>query len=127
MREIIKTDKAPAAVGPYSQAVKVKAADMIFCSGQIPLDPRTGEVVGETAAEQTRQVMTNLKNILEAAGSDMSRVTKMTIFVLNMDDFGAVNEVYTTFFRSDPPARATIEARRLPKDVMIEIDAIALA
>lgn len=126
MRKTINTDQAPAAIGPYSQAVKVDAGAMIFCSGQIPLDPKTGEIVGATAAEQATQVMENLIHVLAEAGVDFTTVVKTTIYLADMNDFAAVNEVYATYFKNDPPARATVQVSRLPKDVRVEIDAIAV-
>jgi len=127
MREIIKTDKAPAALGPYSQAVKIDSSRLVFCSGQIALDPRTGEVVGKTAGEQCKQVMDNISAILRAAGTDLSKVVKVTIYMTDIRDFGPVNEMYSTYFDMQPPARATVEVSRLPKEVKIEIDVIAIA
>ena len=126
MKEIIATDKAPAAIGPYSQAVKALCGTMLFCSGQIPLDPKTMEVRGTAAPEQTKQVMDNLGAVLKEAGADFCNVVKTTIFLLDLSDFAAVNEIYATYFNDKPPARATIEARRLPKDVRVQIDAIAV-
>ncbi|MBD3331434.1 reactive intermediate/imine deaminase [candidate division GN15 bacterium] len=126
MRSVVSTDTAPQAIGPYSQAVKIDSASLVFVSGQIPLDPKTGEMVGETAADQCRQVMTNLSAVLRAAGSDLSKIAKTTIYLADMNDFGAVNEVYGEHFPSEPPARATIQVGRLPKDALVEIDAIAL-
>ena len=126
MRKTIQTDQAPAAIGPYSQAVKVDAGAMIFCSGQIPLDPKTGEIVGATAAEQATQVMENLIHVLAEAGVDFTTVVKTTIYLADMNDFAAVNEVYATYFKNNPPARATVQVSRLPKDVRVEIDAIAV-
>ncbi len=126
MKEIIKTVNAPAAIGPYSQAVKVKAGTMLFCSGQIPLDPQTGEIVGETASEQCRRVMENLAAILAVAGTDFAGIVKTTIYLADMNDFGSVNETYASFFKSDPPARVTVEVSRLPKDVKVEIEALAV-
>jgi len=126
MKQIIRTDKAPAAIGPYSQAVKVPCGTMLFCSGQIPLDPKTMEVVGTNAREQTRQVMENLGAIIKEAGVDFPNVVKTTIFLADMSDFMAVNEVYATYFDDNPPARAAMQAARLPKDVRVQIDAIAV-
>lgn len=123
MKNIINTEKAPSAIGPYSQAVEHNG--IIYCSGQIPLDPDTMELVGENAAEQAEQVMKNLSAVLEEAGSDFSKVLKCTIFLDSMDDFGAVNEVYGGYFTSDPPARATVAVQTLPKNVMVEISCIA--
>ncbi|MFH1373673.1 MAG: RidA family protein [bacterium] len=124
MKEIIKTDGAPAAIGPYSQAVR--CGNMLFCSGQIPLDPKTGETVGITAAEQARQVLDNLSAVIRQAGGSMANVVKTTLFLADMDDFAAVNEVYGSYFDQEPPARSTVEVARLPKDVKVKIDAIAV-
>jgi len=121
----ISTDKAPGAIGPYSQAVK--AAGLIFCSGQIPIDPATGEFVSGGIVEQTRQVLVNLSAVLGAAGSSLDQVVKTTVFVADMADFAAVNEVYSEFFRDNKPARATVQAARLPRDAKVEIECIALA
>jgi 2-iminobutanoate/2-iminopropanoate deaminase len=126
MREVIKTDKAPQAIGPYSQAVKVPCGKMLYCSGQIPLDPKTGQLVGQTGAEQCQQVMENVKALLSAAGSDLTQVVKTTIFLVDMGEFAAVNEVYGKYFPSDPPARSTVQVSRLPKDVRVEIEVIAV-
>ena len=126
MKEIISTDNAPAAIGPYSQAVKVKCGTMLFLSGQISFDPKTMELVGETAAEQCRQVMENIAAALSASGAGFNDVIKCTIFLADMNDFGAVNEVYGGYFKDDPPARACVEVSRLPKDVKVEIEAIAM-
>ncbi|HCD53534.1 MAG TPA: reactive intermediate/imine deaminase [Balneolaceae bacterium] len=122
-KKIISTTEAPAAIGPYSQAVSCNG--MIYCSGQIPLNPETMEIVGETAAEQAEQVMKNLGKVLEAAGSNFSKVVKCSIFLDTMDDFGAVNEVYGGYFDSDPPARETVAVQTLPKNVLVEISCIA--
>jgi 2-iminobutanoate/2-iminopropanoate deaminase len=120
----VSTDNAPKAIGPYSQAVS--ANGLIFCSGQIALDPKSGTIVGTTAAEQASQVMKNLAAVLEAGGSTLSQVVKTTIFLKNMADFAAVNEIYAKAMGDHRPARATIEAARLPKDALVEIDCIAL-
>lgn len=125
MREIVKTESAPAAIGPYSQAVR--AGDFVFASGQIPLDPKTGEFVAGGVAEQTHQVMRNLSAVLEAAGVGLESVVKTTVFLADMNDFSAMNEVYGQYFKGNPPARATVEAARLPRDARVEIEAIALA
>lgn len=122
-KEIISTDKAPAAIGPYSQGIR--AGSFIFVSGQIPIDPKSGELVCGHIKEQTRQVLENLKNILEAGGSSLEKVVKTTIFLANMDDYKDINDVYTQFFGKIKPARATVEAARLPRNVGIEIEAIA--
>lgn len=123
-REIVSTAGAPAAIGPYSQAVK--AAGLVFASGQIPLDPATGAVVAGGVEEQTRKVMENLKAVLEAAGSGFDRVVKTTIFLTSLDNFAAVNAVYGEYFPADPPARATVEVSRLPRGVEVEIEAVAV-
>ena len=124
MKDIIKTDRAPRAIGPYSQAVR--AGELIFASGQIPIDPATGEFVPGGIAEQTEQVLRNLTAVFEAAGVTMNQVVKTTVFLANMDDFTAMNEVYGRFFGVEPPARATVQAARLPRDARVEIEAIAL-
>ncbi len=126
MKQIITTDQAPAAIGPYSQAVKVAAGNIVFCSGQIPLLPESGELVEGDVAAQCRQVMTNLEAVLKAAGAGFADVVRTTIYLKDMADFGKVNEVYESFFASDPPARATVAVRELPRDVAVEIDAIAV-
>lgn len=124
MKEFILTPKAPKAIGPYSQAVK--AGGFLFCSGQIPLDPATMQIVGTSAAEQMRQVLANITAVLEAADCDLSQIVKTTIFLKDMGDFAAVNEVYGEYFKVNPPARSTFEVARLPKDVLVEVEAIAL-
>ncbi len=123
--ERIETDRAPAAIGPYSQAVR--AGGFLFCSGQIALDPETGAVVGTDAAAQARQVLANLEAVLEAAGSGLDRVVKTTVFLADMGDFQDVNAVYAEAFGSHRPARAAVEVSRLPKDVLVEIEAVAVA
>ena len=125
MREVISTRDAPQAIGPYSQAIK--ANGFIFVSGQVAIDPATQQVVGGDAAAQTDRVLKNLAGILQAAGSRLDKVVRSTVFLKNMGDFAAMNEVYAKYFSSVPPARSTIEAARLPKDVLVEIDIIALA
>jgi len=124
MREVIATKDAPQAIGPYSQAIK--AAGLVFCSGQIALDPATGTVSGSDVAQQTERVLKNLAAVLAAAGSGLERVVKTTVFLKNMGDFAAMNEVYGLHFKTTPPARSTVEAARLPRDVLVEIDVIAL-
>lgn len=124
MKEAIQTNSAPQAIGPYSQAVKTDCSRLVFCSGQIPLDPQTEKIVGETAAEQCRQVMHNLGEVITAAGGTFENVVKTTIFLSDMADFSEVNEVYGAYFESTPPARATVQAGGLPMAVKIEIDAI---
>ena len=126
MKVIIRTDKAPAAIGPYSQAVKVPCGTMLFCSGQIPLDPKTMEVVGTDAREHTRRVMDKLGTVLKEAGVNFSNVVKTTIFLADMSDFVTINEVYAVYFDDNPPARAAVQVARLPKDVRVQIDAIAV-
>jgi 2-iminobutanoate/2-iminopropanoate deaminase len=125
VREVIATDRGPKAIGPYSQAVK--ANGFIFISGQIPLDPRTQELVEGDVARQTGRVMENLKGIVEAAGSSLDRVVKTTVFLKDLADFPAMNEVYSRYFPANPPARATVQVARLPRDVGVEIELIALA
>jgi 2-iminobutanoate/2-iminopropanoate deaminase len=125
VHERISTDNAPGAIGPYSQAVKT--GGFVFCSGQIPIDPATGEFVSSEVAEQTRQVLKNLSAVLEAAGSGLGKVVKTTVFLADMGDFAAMNEVYGTFFVENEPARATVQAARLPRDARVEIDCIAIA
>jgi 2-iminobutanoate/2-iminopropanoate deaminase len=124
MREIISTKDAPQAIGPYSQAVK--ANGLIFTSGQIAIDPATQQVITGDAAAQTDRVLRNLSEILEAAGSGLGKVVRCTVFLKNMGDFAAMNEVYGKYFSTAPPARSTVEVARLPKDVLVEIDVIAL-
>ena len=124
MKEIIATDRAPRAIGPYSQAVR--AGGFVFASGQIPIDPATGEFVGGGVAEQTDQVLRNVSAVLEAAGTGLDRVVKTTVFLADMNDFIAMNEVYGRFFGEQPPARATVQAARLPRDAKVEIEAIAM-
>ncbi len=123
-KEVISTTEAPQAIGPYSQAVR--AGSLVFVSGQIPVDPLTGEVVRGDICAQTRRVLENLKGVLEAAGSSLDKVVKTTVFLANMGDYGAVNEVYAEFFSGSRPARATVEVARLPPDVGVEIEAIAI-
>lgn len=123
-KQIIATENAPSAIGPYSQAVRV--GDFIFCSGQIPIDPATGLFVSDNVIEQTEQVLKNLSAVLEAAGSSLSGVVKTTVFVQDMNDFASMNEVYARYFVENPPARATVQAARLPKDAKVEIECVAL-
>lgn len=124
MKQIVNTGRAPEAIGPYSQAIK--AGGFVFASGQIPIDPETGQFVPGGIAEQTRQVMKNLAAVLEAAGSDLRLVVKTTVFLADMGEFAAMNDVYGTFFSDEPPARATVQAARLPRDARVEIEAVAL-
>jgi 2-iminobutanoate/2-iminopropanoate deaminase len=124
MREVISTKDAPQAIGPYSQAIKVNG--FVFVSGQVAIDPATQQMIIGDVSAQTARVLRNLSEILEAAGSGLGKVVKSTVFLKNMDDFTAMNEVYGKYFTSAPPARATVEVARLPKDALVEIDVIAL-
>jgi 2-iminobutanoate/2-iminopropanoate deaminase len=123
--ESIQTDRAPQAIGPYSQAIK--ANGFIFASGQIPLDPATMKIVDGGVEEQTRQVLDNLKAVLEAAGSSLDRVVKTTVYLADMNEFAAMNEIYARYFGATKPARATVQVARLPRDVRVEIDVVALS
>ncbi len=125
MREVISTHDGPKAIGPYSQAIK--ANGFVFVSGQVAIDPVTNTLVSGDVAFQTERVMKNLAGILTAAGTSLDKVAKSTVFLKNMNDFAAMNEVYGRYFPSAPPARSTVEVARLPKDVLVEIDVIALA
>jgi 2-iminobutanoate/2-iminopropanoate deaminase len=120
----VKTDQAPGAIGPYSQAIK--AGGFVFVSGQIPIDPQTGAFVPGGIAEQTEQVLKNLSAVLQAAGGSLAQVVKTTVFLADMKDFAAMNEVYGRFFTSEPPARATVAAAGLPRDARVEIEVVAL-
>ena len=120
----VATNNAPQAIGPYSQAIIT--SNLVFCSGQIPLDPATMEIVGESITEQTNRVFQNLSGLLEAAGSNLGQVVKTTVYLKNMSDFAAMNEEYARHFGDHRPARAAVEVARLPKDVLVEIDAIAV-
>jgi len=124
VKKVIQTEKAPKAIGPYSQAIQ--AENFLFLSGQIPLDPKTGELVKGDIRKQTQQVLENIKGVLESQGLGMENVVKSTIFLKDMGNFNQVNEVYATYFPSSPPARSTVEVAKLPKDADIEIEAIAL-
>ena len=121
--ETIATEKAPAALGPYSQAIR--ANGMIYCSGQIPINPATGAIEAKTIEAQTAQSITNLRNVLEKAGSSLAKVVKTTVFIKNMNDFAALNKVYAELFGDTKPARSCVEVARLPKDVLVEIECIA--
>ncbi|NOY98919.1 MAG: RidA family protein [Chloroflexi bacterium] len=123
-KKVVKTDKAPRAIGPYSAAVRIDS--LVFTAGQIAIDPATGELVGGGIEAETRQVLTNLKHVLEAAGSSLEHVVKTTVFLADMADFPKLNAVYAEFFTEDPPARSTVAVKTLPKDVRVEIEAIAL-
>ena len=124
MREVISTNRAPQAIGPYSQAIL--ANGFIFTAGQIALDPASGQVVQGGIVDQTIRVLENLKGIVEAAGSSLDRTVKATVYLQDMSDFAAMNEVYARYFPNDPPARSTVQASRLPRDVRVEIDLIVL-
>ena len=124
MRDIISTERGPKAIGPYSQAVR--ANGFLFVSGQIALHPASGQIVPGGIREQTERVIENLRGILESAGSSLANVVKTTVFLKDMGEFAAMNDVYARFFLSDPPARSTVEVARLPRDVSVEIDVIAL-
>jgi 2-iminobutanoate/2-iminopropanoate deaminase len=124
MREIVATEHGPKAIGPYSQAVK--ANGFVFTAGQVALDPATGSMVGTEIKAQTERVMENLKGIVEAAGSSLHKVVKTTVFLKDMNDFAAMNEIYARYFPSAPPARSTVEVARLPKDACVEIEVVAL-
>lgn len=123
MKEVVSTINAPGAIGPYSQAIKTDG--MVFCSGQIPIDPATGEFSATDVAGQTEQVIKNLEEVLKAAGTSIGNVVKTTVFLADMNDFTAMNEVYSRFFSDNKPARATVQAARLPRDARVEIDCIA--
>ena len=124
-KRVIKTELAPPAIGPYSQAIVGNG--LVFAAGQIPLDPRTGQTVPGDVRVQTRRVLDNLKAVLEAAGSSMDKVVKTTVFLRDLNDFGAMNEIYGEYFREHPPARSTVQVAKLPREAAVEIEAIALA
>lgn len=124
-KKLISTDKAPQAIGPYSQANLVEAGKYLFCSGQIALEPTSGALVAGGIVEQTEQVLKNLTAVIDAGGATLHQVVKVTVYLRNMDDFAAFNEIYARYFTEIRPARATVEVARLPKDALIEIDAIA--
>lgn len=124
IKQEIKTDKAPAAIGPYSQGIQ--AGNLIFSSGQLPIDPATGEIAAGGVEGQARQVFENLKAVLNASGADLADVLKTTVFIKDMNDFGKVNEIYGSYFSAPYPARSCFEVARLPKDVLIEAEAVAL-
>lgn len=125
MKQIVRTEEAPGAIGPYSQAVV--AGGFVYTSGQVGFDPATGQFVEGGVREQTAQVLRNISKVLEAAGSGLGLVVKTTVFLADMNDFAAMNEVYAGFFGENPPARSTVEAARLPRDARVEIDVVALA
>ena len=122
-RQIVATDAAPKAVGPYSQAVW--AGDYLFCAGQIPLDPATGNIVGSTIPEQTSRVLENIRGLLQSQRLDFTNVVKATVFLSDMNNFAAMNEVYAKYFSKDFPARSTVQVARLPKDALVEIEVVA--
>jgi 2-iminobutanoate/2-iminopropanoate deaminase len=124
-KKVIHTDKAPKAIGPYSQAIRIDS--IIYTAGQIAIDPATGELVAGSVEEQTRQVCTNLRNVLEAAGSNMNQVVKTTVFLKDMNDFPKMNAIYAEFFGENPPARSTVAVAALPKGGLVEIEVVALA
>ena len=124
MREIVATEAAPQAIGPYSQAIQI--GNFVFTSGQIPIDPKTGAFVEGGIAEQTEQVLRNLAEVLRAAGTSLEAVVKTTVYLADMGDFAAMNEVYGRYFSNEPPARSTVQAARLPRDARVEIDVIAV-
>ncbi len=121
--QVIATDKAPKAIGPYSQAIR--AGDLVFASGQLGMSPETGQLAAADVAAQTRQALTNLQEVLAAAGATLGQVVKTTVFLLDMNDFAAMNAVYAEFFDANPPARSTVQVARLPRDGRVEIEAIA--
>jgi 2-iminobutanoate/2-iminopropanoate deaminase len=125
MKKIISTNEAPAAVGPYSQAVR--AGSMVFCAGQIPLDPKSGQIVSQEISEQTRRVLDNITAVLKAEGLTFDNIVKTTIFLTDLGDFQRVNEIYASYFKQQPPARSTIQVSALPKGARVEIEAIAMA
>ncbi|OIQ58266.1 2-iminobutanoate/2-iminopropanoate deaminase [Moorella thermoacetica] len=122
---VVATNQAPAAIGPYSQAIRI--GNLIFTSGQIPLDPASGQIVDGGAAEQTARVMANLQAVLAAAGAGLEDVVKTTVYIKDMNDFNTINEVYGRYFNQEPPARSCVEVARLPKNVLVEIEAVAVA
>jgi 2-iminobutanoate/2-iminopropanoate deaminase len=126
-RRVVQSDEAPGAIGPYSQAVQVSSGTMTFLSGQVPLDPKTGELVQGDITRQTEQVMKNLEAVLRAAGTDFAHVVRCTIYLADLRDFAQMNEVYGRFFPAAPPARATVQVAALPKGARVEIDAIAVS
>jgi 2-iminobutanoate/2-iminopropanoate deaminase len=125
MKDIVTTDRGPKPIGPYSQAIK--ANGFLFMSGQVALDPKTGDLIGSDVRQQTERVMENIKGILEAAGSNLHHVVKTTVFLKDMNDFPAMNEVYGRYFSAAPPARSTVQVARLPKDALVEIEVVAAA
>jgi 2-iminobutanoate/2-iminopropanoate deaminase len=125
MKKAISTDQAPEAIGPYSQAMSC-SGNLLFCSGQIPLDPNSGEIIGETAADQARRVLDNLKAVLEAGGSSLDAVVKTTVYLTDISEFASVNEVYGEYFAGSPPARAAVAVAALPRGARVMMEAVAL-
>jgi 2-iminobutanoate/2-iminopropanoate deaminase len=125
MKDIVTTDRGPKPIGPYSQAIK--ANGFLFLSGQVALDPKSGEIAGSDIRQQTERVLENIKGILEAAGSNLHHVVKTTVFLKDMNEFPAMNEVYGRYFSAAPPARSTVQVERLPKDALVEIEVVAAA
>jgi len=123
MKDVVHTDRGPKPIGPYSQAIK--ANGFVYLAGQVALDPKTGEMTGSDIRQQTERVMENMKGVLEAAGSNLAHVVKTTVYLKDLNDFAAMNEVYARYFTLAPPARSTVEVSRLPKDALLEIDVIA--
>lgn len=126
MKEFIQTDKAPAAIGPYSQAIKTDCGKMVFCSGQIALEPGSGKMAGQMTMDQAEQCLKNIQAVLHAAGAELKDVVKTTVYLINISDFAGVNDVYAKYFTTALPARVAVEVGRLPKDAKIMIDAIAV-
>ena len=124
MRDVVLTDRGPKPIGPYSQAIR--ANGLLFISGQVALDPKTGEMTEADIRKQTERVLENVRGIVEAAGSKMNHIVKTTVFLKDMNDFGTMNEVYSGYFTSTPPARSTVQVSRLPKDALVEIEVIAM-
>jgi len=124
MKDVVHTDRGPKPIGPYSQAIK--ANGFVYLAGQVALDPKTGEMTGSDIRQQTERVMENMKGVLEAAGSNLAHVVKTTVYLKDLNDFAAMNEVYARYFTLAPPARSTVEVSRLPKDALLEIDVIAV-
>ncbi len=125
MKKIVSTTEAPAAVGPYSQAVRT--GPLLFTAGQIPLDPHSGQIASQDVGEQTRRVLDNLTAVLKAEGMDFSNIVKTTVFMTNLDDFQTMNEIYATYFKDQPPARSTVQVSALPKGAQVEIEVVAVA
>jgi 2-iminobutanoate/2-iminopropanoate deaminase len=123
MKEVVHTDRGPKPIGPYSQAVK--ASGFIYLSGQVALDPKTGDLIGSDIRQQTERTLENVKGVLEAAGTNLHHVVKTTVFLKDMNDFAAMNEIYARYFTAAPPARSTVQVARLPKDALLEIEVIA--